>query len=318
MDRGCPQPTVVCVGLVTGYGSVKAGIERQAWLALQDSIGGGTVDRIDYIETVDTRDRAANIAYFADSGYDIVVTTGAGIMDATIASANLHPDALFVAIQPGHEPLGTPKNLVKFEFKEEQGGFLAGAAAAMITRTHRVAAVCESRFIDYIERYCEGFAAGAKFVNEETEADIVYHDGPDESLFHDTAWGTAMAAQVVEDGADVVFAVGETTAQAALIEAAKRGALVIGAQVDLIEENPEIRESLVTSAIVKVREGLALLILERVTRQLGPGPYPGQMGLAPFHAYEGRLAPGLAAELLRIEADLRSGSLIPNVHFEAP
>jgi basic membrane protein A len=297
---------------------VKTGIERQAWLALQDSLAAGTVDHIDYIETVDTRDRAANIAYLADSSYDILITTGAGIMDAAIPSAEEHPDVLFVAIQPGHDPLRTPKNLVKFEFQEEQGGFLAGAAAAMITRTHRVAAVCEARYIDYIERYCEGFGAGAKFVDNGTQADIVYRQGADESLFRDPAWGAATAAQLVEDGADVVFAAGETTAEAALIEAAKRGALVIGAQADLFEETPDIRERLVTSAILEVREGLESLIRVSVHRHPGPGPYPGDMGLAPFHAYEERLAPGVAAELLRIEAALRSGSLNANVQLETP
>ncbi|HET6846010.1 MAG TPA: hypothetical protein VFH29_04205, partial [Anaerolineales bacterium] len=78
--RGCKQPGIVCVGLVTGYGSVRSGIEKQAWLALQDSKAAGTITRIDFIETNDTRDRTPNIAYFVDSDFDIVVTTGAGIL----------------------------------------------------------------------------------------------------------------------------------------------------------------------------------------------------------------------------------------------
>ena len=53
----CARPGVFCVGLVTASGSIDDGINQQAWLGLQDTKGEGLTDRIDYIETVDSRDR---------------------------------------------------------------------------------------------------------------------------------------------------------------------------------------------------------------------------------------------------------------------
>ncbi len=316
--RDCALPETVCVGLVTGYGTVEAGIQHQAWLAMQDAVAGGKVDRIDHIDTIDTRDRAANIAFLAGAGYDIVVTTGAGIADETVAAARQYPELLFVIVQPGHEPFPAPMNLLQFEFREERGGFLAGAAAAMISQTHRVAAVCEARFIDYIERYCEGFAAGAHFIDSHAEADIRYRQSADELQYRDTEWGRATATQVTEDGADVVFAVGEETARAALREAARRGTLVIGAQADLFDEMPEIRNQLVTSVTLQVRSGLLSIIMERLSGQLPEGPYLGSVSLAPFHEYENQLAPGAVSRLLTIENELNGGRLDVNLPFDGP
>ncbi len=306
------------MGLVTGYGTVEAGIEQQAWLAMQDAVAGGNVDHIDHIDTIDTRDRAANIAFFAEAGYDIVVTTGAGIAGETAAAARQHPNSLFVSLQPGHESFPATVNLVKFEFREERGGFLAGAAAAMITQTHRVAAVCEAKFIDYVERYCEGFAAGANFVDPQVQTDIRYREGADELQYRDTEWGRATAVQAVEDGADVVFAVGEETARAALVEAARLGAMVVGAQADLFDEMPEIRSQLVTCATVQVRAGLLTIVMQHLSGQLPAGPYLGDVSLAPFHEYEDRLAPGVAGQLLTIENELNDGSLDVNLPFDGP
>lgn len=295
-----------------------AGPEHQAWLALQDLKGSGDVHRIDHIETMDTRDRAANIAYFAGAGYDIIVTTGAGIEEETAEVAKQHPAVLFIIVQPAHDAPGAPENVVKLEFREEEGGFLAGAVAAMITRTQRVAAVCESRYVSYVERYCEGFAAGVKFADEQVQPTVLYRSGADELLFNDTEWGKATAAQVVDDGADVVFAVGESTAGAALAQAARQGALVIGAQTDVFDEDTELREKLVTSAIPRVRDGLSSLLRDVLKGQRSPGSYWGNVDLAPFREFEMRLPPEAVTRLLTIRAALKSGALEAGQPFHTP
>ena len=61
----CNDQDVWCAGLVTDFGSVDQGINEQAWLAMEDARASGILDRIDRIETVDSRDRSANIAAFA-------------------------------------------------------------------------------------------------------------------------------------------------------------------------------------------------------------------------------------------------------------
>ena len=62
----CARSGVFCAGLVTDFGPVTSGIRHEAWLGLQDARAAHLADRVDYIETVDARDRAANIAVLAE------------------------------------------------------------------------------------------------------------------------------------------------------------------------------------------------------------------------------------------------------------
>src|SRR5512142_2849811 len=141
----CAQKQVFCVGLVTDYGSTDAGIAHEAWLGLQDLRRANVVDRIDAIETVDARDRTANIKYFANAGYDVIVTVGASIAKETTAAANEYSNLYFIGVeQPQPEPVPNLSGLV---FHEENSGFLAGALAALMTQTGHVAAICEAQFI---------------------------------------------------------------------------------------------------------------------------------------------------------------------------
>lgn len=314
--RACASPEIRCVGLVTGYGTIEEGIDRQAWLGLQDAKMAGMVDRIDYIETGDTRDRSANIEYFIEAGYDTIITTGAGIFEETIAAARAHPGVDFVAVQPAHGMTGFPNNLVAIEFHEEDSGFLAGATAALITRTHRVAAVCEADFIESVKRYCEGFGAGAKYADPAVDVVIEYRSGPAELLFRDSEWGSATAARLVKDGADVVFAVGETTATSALIAAANNEADVIGAETDLYEQMPEIREKLLTSALLNVRDAVVITLGEPGRADTSEGIIWGTVGLADFREHAANLGQGAQAQLMDMQAKINSDVLDPSAFLQ--
>ncbi len=71
-------------------------------------------------------------------------------------------------------------------------------------------------------RYCEGFRAGAKFVDENIKIQVIYRDdGSSEKLFIDEAWGYETAQKLIQRGADVIFAAGGVTGQGALRAAAE-------------------------------------------------------------------------------------------------
>ena len=79
------------MGLVTASGSINDGINQQAWLGLQDVKAEGLADRVDYIETIDSRDREANIQTFINDGYDVIITVGSSLTNETIAAAEKNP-----------------------------------------------------------------------------------------------------------------------------------------------------------------------------------------------------------------------------------
>ncbi len=314
--QDCARVDVFCVGLVTSSGGVDDNsINEEAWLGLQDAKAEGLVNRIDFIATVDSRDRAKNIETFANNGYDVIVTVGASISDETIAAAQKYPNIFFIGVE---QPQNTPyKNLAGLVFHEERSGFMAGALAALVTQTQQVAALCEAQFIDPMRRYCDGFQAGVKHTNPHIKVTVLYRDGPEEDLFHDSAWGETNATQVVNDGADVLFAAGGNTADAALETAASKGIDVIGSETDLYTRLTDIRSRLLTSAINEIRPGVHDLVRLARNGQFPSGEFFGQVGLAPFHDFESQLSPDMLKNLSTINNDLNKGIIQLDVPYKA-
>ena len=212
----CFDEDVFCAALVTDtLGTNDNGMNQEAWFGLQKSKENGITNQIAYIESVDTRDYQKNIAYFAEQGYNIIFTSGIGLQDETLQSADLYPDSVFVGInQPEEDP---HPNFISITFAEDQIGFAAGALAAKLSKIGIVAGVCETSGIDSMWRYCEGFRNGALFTNPEIKVYISYRDDGDrEKLFIDEAWGYETASSLIKRGADVIFAAGGVTGQGAL------------------------------------------------------------------------------------------------------
>jgi len=230
----CFQEDVFCAALVTDRQGIEdQGLNQDTWAGLQQAQAEGIVQRVEVIESIDSRDYEKNIAYFADLGFDTIFTVGAGMDDEMLRAADLYLDSVFVGMnQPQNE---SRPNLVSATFPEDQMGFVAGALAARISETQIVGAVCETSGIDSMWRYCEGFRAGVDFVNEllgkNVKASVVYREeGDREKLFLDEAWGAETAQSLIQRGADVIFAVGGATGQGALQAAAEAGAQTIGSE----------------------------------------------------------------------------------------
>ena len=314
--QDCARADVFCVGLVTASGSIEDGINHEAWLGLQDAKAEKLADRIDYIETVDSRDREQNITYFTQRGYDVIITVGSSIADETVLSAEHNPKVLFIGVEQP-QPTKYP-NITGLVFHEDQGGFLAGSLAAMITQTDHVAAVCEEKFIDPMRRYCDGFKEGVRYIDPKIKTDVMYRDGASENLFNDPVWANATAQQVVDDGADVVFAAGGSTADAALKTAAGQGAAVIGAETDVYARLTVVRPKLVTSAVNGIRFGVRDLMRLVRNGQFPSGEFFGQVELAPFHEWDSQIPQTVKDRIVEIESGLNAKLIQTNVPYKSP
>jgi basic membrane protein A len=317
--QDCARADVFCVGLVTDFGPISEGINQEAWLGLQDAKDDHLVDRIDAIETIDARDRAKNISTLTKNGYDVIVTVGASISDETTAAAQEYPTLKFIGVeQPQAETL---PNLTGLVFHEDRSGFLSGALAALMTQTKRVAALCEAKFIDSMRRYCDGFQAGANYADRDVNVSVSYRDGSLEKIFNDTDWGRTSALRAIQDGADVLFAAGGETADAALESGVQQSIYVIGAEADPYQRMPDIRPRLITSAINDIRDDIRELMILAREGKLPPGNYFGRTGLAAFHDLERQIPQDSKDRLQLIEIRLTDGSLttgIPWSENESP
>jgi basic membrane lipoprotein Med (substrate-binding protein (PBP1-ABC) superfamily)/uncharacterized surface protein with fasciclin (FAS1) repeats len=206
-----------------------------------------------FIETVAATDYESNFATCIGEGYDVIVTVGFLITDATAAAAAQYPDTLFIGVDQFHaNPL---PNLVGLQFREDQGGFLAGAMAALMSESGTVGGVYGIA-IPPVVKFRNGFEAGARYINPDINLLGVYIDD-----FNAPDRGAAAAEQFIGEGADVIMGAGGPTGSGAITYAASEGALVIGVDQDEYfttfgEGETPGAENLITSAIKRVDNGV--------------------------------------------------------------
>jgi basic membrane protein A len=310
----CFREDIFCAALVTDTRGLKDfGINQNTWAGLEQSKANGVIDQIAYIESVDARDYEKNIAFFVNAGYDVIITSGIGLQNATLHSAYLYPASVFVGMN--QTDAESVPNFIAVTFAEDQMGFFAGALAAHLTRTNIIGAVCETSGIDAMWRYCEGFRAGAKYVNEALEVIVVYRDdGSSEKLFIDEAWGSENAQMLITRGADILFAVGGETGAGALKTATEAKIKAIGAERDQGAALGEKGLSVVTSVL-----GRSSFTVQELMRHVKIGDLSdAQMSPIEFVSLDAVVQKSLIAELDEIVAGLADGKIRTNVTYEKP
>jgi len=316
----CTRPEIVCVGLVTSVGKVDDhAFNQSAWEGVQHAQAEGLVRLTRYIETVNAKDYDENIAVFADAGYDIIVTVGSALGQATTVAAEEYPQVYFIGVDQFQEAGAEKPNLVGLTFPEDQAGFLAGALAAQMTATGKVGAVLGTDAYPPTWRYGEGFRVGTKYINPEVEVILAYHnDANFDKASFDPDWGATTAYALIDEGVDVLFGGSGTTGDGALVAAAQRGVYAIGAEMDQYFLLPEAAPLLLSSVVKLVGSGTYALIGLTRDAQTGTGTFPagnysGECGYAPFHALDSRVPAEVKARMEEINRDLLEGKLQTDV-----
>ncbi|HXF63071.1 MAG TPA: BMP family ABC transporter substrate-binding protein [Caldilineaceae bacterium] len=299
------------VGLVTDVGRVNdRSFNQSAWegvLNAAETLGLAEGD-YRYIETQAATDYADNIQQFIDAGFNVIVTVGFALGEATIAAAQENPDIYFIGVdQFQAEEL---PNVVGLVFHEDQSGFLAGALAAYLTKSGTIAAVLGTDLVPPVVAFKEGYEAGARYINPDINIISTYHPGELSQAFTDPEWGAATARQAIDQGADVIFGAGGMTGNGALQEAATHeGIYCIGVDTDQWETLPAAHPCLVSSAMKLITPAVEELIVGASRGEWVTGNYYGEAGLAPFHDFEDEIPQEVKDSLAEIDAGLKDGSI---------
>jgi basic membrane protein A len=307
-EANCADEDVLCVGLVTDVGEIDdKSFNESAWEGVQQA--EAELDAtVDFIETQDAADYAANIALFADQGYDVIVTVGFALGQATIDAAAAYPDIDFIGVDQFQ---GTAvANVAGLLFPEDQAGFLAGALAAMLSESGTIAAVLGTDLVPPVVAFKEGYENGAEYINPDITVISTYHPGGLDVAFTDPEWGATTARQALDQGADVVFGAGGKTGNGALQETAGvEGAYCIGVDSDQWETVLEAHACLVSSAMKLIVPGVFGLIQNHVDGSFPAGNTVGPVGLAPFHDFDSQVSQEIKDTLAEIDGMLSDGSL---------
>jgi basic membrane protein A len=313
-DSNCAAAESFCIGLVTDIGKVDDKTFNQSAhegsMAAAAEVGGF----YKYIETTDSKDYAANMKQFTDKSYDVIVTVGFMLGEATILAAKENPNTKFIGVDQfqGEEVA----NLTGLIFPEDQAGYAAGYLAGLMTKTNKLGQVLGGE-IPPVQKFAKGFEAGALKANPAVKVTTVYH-ASDGKEFTDPVWGAAEAKKQLAQGADIIFGAGGGTGNGALGEIAKaEGAgtsiFCIGVDLDQWNTVPEAQPCLVTSAMKGLVEGTSDLVKAVFDGSIKGGNFLGTTGLADYHDLAAAVSADIQSEVEKVVAGLKDGSIMTGV-----
>jgi len=261
-----------------------------------------------YIETQQPTDYEKNIQTFAEEGYNMIITVGFMLTDATLKMAAQYPDIKFAGVDQFYEkPLDNTMGLL---FAEDQAGFLAGALAAMMSKTGIIGIVAGME-IPPVIKYRKGYENGAKYINPDIKVLGVYIDS-----FTAPDRGKAAAEAQIAEGADVIFGAGGPTGSGGIVAAMEKGVYGIGVDQDeyytTMGGGPA--PYLLSSAMKRVDNAVYNAIKAFVEGNFKGGHFIGTaanggIGYAPFHDTESKVPKEVKNKLDDILKKLADGSL---------
>ena len=185
------------------------------------------------LETGEGTDREAAMRQLAAGGSQLVFGVGFLFTDDIRQLAAEFPQVKFACIDyTVTEGQAIPPNLVALTFKEEEGSFLVGALAALLSKSNRIGFVGGME-IPLIKKFEAGYRAGIKAVRPSAQL-LVKYAGTTGTAFKDPTKGKELALAEYHDGADIIFhASGETSRTSCLPDRAflrgrARGELLTG------------------------------------------------------------------------------------------
>ncbi len=306
----CSSASVFCIGLVTDGGKIDdKSFNQSAYEGMQAAakdLGGQSK----YIQTTDSKDYASNIKQFTDKKYDVILTVGFNMADATTAAAKGSPSTKFIGVDQAQT--STVPNLTGLIFPEDQAGYAAGTLAGLMTKSNKVGMVLGQQ-IPPVERYAKGFEAGAKAADPNATTTLVYHQAGD-TAFTDPAWGAAEAQKQLDQGVDVLFGAGGQTGNGALGQVAKAAGagtttFCIGVDTDQWLTVPEAHKCLVTSAEKDITSGTVELLKQAKAGSIKGGNFEGTVALAPFHDFDATIPAEVKTKVAAVVTGLKAGSI---------
>jgi len=223
---GLEAPDGFRVNLVTDIGKVDDGTFNQfAYDGMQAALECFGIEDSDFIETVSEADYEANIATSLEQDPNVVITVGFLITTDTEVAAQENPETYFIGIDQFLPEY--PANMVGVLFNEHEGGFIAGAMAALLTESGVVGVVAGREDVPPVVKFVNGYIAGAEYIDPEVQVLSIYNES-----FTDLAKGASDAAQFMGEGADVIFGAGGQTGSGGIKAAAEAGVWAIGVDQD--------------------------------------------------------------------------------------
>lgn len=236
-----PAAEPLKIGLVTDLGGVEdQSFNQSAWEGLQRAAKDLGVE-VNYLPSSTDADYAPNIETFIDEDYDLIISVGFLLADATRAAAEANPDVKFAIIDDA--TCADLDNVACLTFKVEQATYLVGYVAGMMTEKDNIGFVL-GMASDTMHPFGYGYFAGAIDANPDIKCQMANANN-----FGDPATGSTLTTNFVTNGADIVFHAAGATGTGVISECQAKGIMAIGVDSDQSYLAPE---TVITSAMKRV------------------------------------------------------------------
>ncbi len=195
-----------------------------------------------FIEPGDGSDREAGLRLLAAEGMDLVVGVGFIFSDDLTQLAREYPNTRFagidysIGVDSAGNPLQPPSNLAALKFREEEGSFLVGALAALVSKTKKLGFVGGMNF-PLIHKFDAGYRAGVKHVCPACTV-VSQYAGVTPEAFRNPGRGKELALSQYQQGVDIIYHAAGSTGLGVFEAARQSGKLAIGVDADQYQEAP--------------------------------------------------------------------------------
>ena len=262
-----------------------------------------------------------------DPDWDIIITGTPNMREGMLEVAGDFPEQLFIlydaAVANESEGITAEDypNVYSMEHAQNEGSYVVGAAAAMLT-TSGDEKTNDEHIIGFvgggqntaIEDFLVGYIEGAKMVDPDIKVLISYIGS-----FNDSAKGKEMSMAQIDQGADVVFAVAGGAGLGVLSGCAEKGVYAIGVDGDqyeiLKEDDPVTAAAICTSMQKKCDQTVYNCVSRALEGTLPFGTYDkvglsgGVVGIADNENFRSIFSEEQIAQLKEIEAKVASGEV---------
>ena len=247
------------IGLITDVGGVNDGsFNQSAWEGLEKA-GEELGVEVNYLESATDADYQPNMETFVDEDYDLIISVGYMLADATREAAEANPDTKFAIIDDSSIDL---PNVTSLMFKAEQASYLVGYVAGLTTKTNNIGFVV-GMTNETMNQFGYGYCAGAIDANP----DITVQQFNANS-FADSATGKTMANAAITNGADIVFQAAGATGLGVIEACQEAGVYAIGVDSDQSSIAPK---TVLTSAMKRVDNAVYDAVQELIDDKLEGG-----------------------------------------------
>jgi basic membrane protein A len=259
---------------------------------------------IQVLQSKSAADYQPNLTVLADEDEDEIFAVGFLMSKDLTEVARTYPRRHFAIV----DATSSEPNVASMTFREQDGSFLAGALAAMVTKTKTIGFL-GGVDIPLLRKFEAGYAAGAREVNPNVKVLVKYVGS-----FEDVASGKELAAVMYDGGADIIYVAAGKSGLGAIDETrARPNVYAIGVDSDQDGLAPgKILTSMVKHvdiAVFKIAEEAQALKIPSGNVEFGLKD--DGVGLTDFKYTKNVIGAANIARLAKIRAAIIAGKIVP-------